>query len=111
VEFKLVADNNMPLAIGTQAYFLDSTGVVLDSLFDTIGHPIEAAPVDAEGIVTGKQTTTTFVNFDAVRFDGIRKATKLKIHAFFSTTDNGQVNVKAFSNQDVEIRMGMKVKV
>jgi hypothetical protein len=111
VEFKLVADNSMPLAIGTQAYFLDSTGVVLDSLFDTIGHPIEAAPVDAEGIVTGKQTTITFVNFDAVRFDGIRKAKKLKLHAFFSTTDNGQVNVKAFSNQDVEIRMGMKVKI
>jgi hypothetical protein len=111
VEFKMVADNNMPLAIGAQAYFMDENGVVLDSLFDTIGHPIEAAPVDSDGVATGKQTTTTFVTFDAERFDGIRKAKKLELHAFFSTTDNGQVNVKAYSNQDVEIRMGMKVKI
>lgn len=111
VEFKLVADNNMPIGIATQGYFLDSTGVVLDSLFDSIGYPIEGAPVDANGIVTGKQTTVTFVNFDAVRFDGIRKATKLEIHALLATTDNGQTNVKIFSDQDVEIRMGMKVKL
>ncbi|MCC6725352.1 MAG: hypothetical protein IT258_12670, partial [Saprospiraceae bacterium] len=111
VEFKLVADNGMPLAIDAQAYFLDSTGVVLDSLFDEIATPIAAAPVDADGIVTAKQTTTTFVTFDAVRFDKIRKARKLKLHAYFSTTNGGQQSVKAFSNQDVEIRMGMKVKV
>lgn len=111
VEFKLVSDNNMPIGISTQGYFLDSTGVVLDSLFDSIGYPIEAAPVGADGIVTGKQTTTTFVTFDAARFDGIRKATKLEVHALLSTTNSGQTNVKVFSNQDVEIRMGMKVKV
>ncbi len=111
VEFKLVADNNMPIGIATQGYFLDSAGVVLDSLFDTIGYPIEGAPVDADGIVTSKQTTTTFVTFDAARFDGIRKAAKLEIHAFLSTTNSGQTSVKIFSDQDVEIRMGMKVKV
>lgn len=111
VEFKLVADNEMPLAIGVQGYFVDEDGVVLDSLFDNVGYPIEGAPVNANGIVIRKETTTTYVTFDADRFDGVRSAKKLNLHAFFSTTGNGQQSVKAYANQFLEVRMGMKVKI
>jgi len=110
VEFKLVADNEMPLAIGVQGYFIGENGVVLDSLFDGIGYPIQGAPVNANGVVTQKLTTTTFVTFDAARFDHVRSAKRLNLHAYFSTTNNGQQSVKAFANQFLEIRMGMKVK-
>ncbi|MCU0347935.1 MAG: hypothetical protein MUC59_13425 [Saprospiraceae bacterium] len=111
VEFKMVADNNMPLGISTQAYFIGENGAVLDSLFNGIGYPIEAAPVNGSGIVTGQQTTTTLIDFDAARFDNIRNAKKLALHAFFSTSNQGQQSVKAFANQEVEIRMGLKVKI
>ncbi len=110
VEFKLVADNEMPLAIGVQGYFIGENGAVLDSLFDGIGHPIQGAPVNANGVVTQKLTTITFVTFDAARFDHVRSAKRLNLHAYFSTTNNGQQSVKAFANQFLEIRMGMKVK-
>ena len=110
VEFKMVADNEMPLAIDVQGYFVGANGVVLDSLFDGIGHPIEGAPVGSDGVTTGKSTTTTFVDFDEDRFNNVRQAKKLTLHAFFSTTNGGQQSVKAFSDQNVEIRMGMKVK-
>ncbi len=109
-EFKMVADNGMPLAFDVQAYFVDSSGVVLDSLFDQIAHVVRGAPVNSVGVVTNKQTTTTYITFDAARFDKVREAKKLALHAYFSTTNGGQQSVKAFSNQDLEIRMGMKVK-
>ncbi|MCF8248241.1 MAG: hypothetical protein K9J37_23620 [Saprospiraceae bacterium] len=110
VEFKMVADNEMPLAIDVQGYFVGENGEVLDSLFNGVGHPIEGAPVDANGIVTQKITTTTFVTFDATRFDKVRSAKRLDLHAYFSTSNNGQQSVKAFADQFLEIRMGMKVK-
>ncbi len=111
IEFKMVADNKMPLGIDGQAYFVDENGVVLDSLFDGTTRFVEAAPVNSEGIVTGPISRTSYSTFDAVRFDNIRQAKKLALHAQFSTTNNGQQSVKAFSDQDVEIRMGMKVKL
>lgn len=111
MEFKMVADNKMPLAIEGQAYFMDESGTVLDSLFEMVTTLVEAAPVNGQGIVTGPVRKATYSTFDAVRFDHIRKAKKLSLHAFFSTSNNGQQSVKAFSDQDVEIRMGMKVKL
>ncbi len=110
VEFKMVADNQMPLAIDGQAFFMDENGTVLDSLYDDVTRLVEAAPVDSEGVVREPITRINFSTFDAERFDKIRKAKKLALRAYFSTTSDGQQSVKAFSDQHVEIRMGMKVK-
>lgn len=110
VEFKLVADNNMPLAIDAQAYFLMADGSVIDSLFDSQKRIVEAAPVNGDGIVTGQSTQSNYAVFDKVRADRLRPAKRLALRASFSTTGNGQQSVKAFSNQDAEIRMGMKLK-
>lgn len=111
VEFKMVADNQMPLAIDGQAFFIDENGLVLDSLYDSVTRLVEAAPVNSEGIAQSPATRINFSTFDAERFDKIRSAKKLALRAYFSTTNNGQQSVKAFADQNVEIRMGMKVKL
>lgn len=110
VEFKMVADNGMPLGIDAQIYFYDENNMVLDSLFDQPKRVVEAAPVDAAGVVTSEISQTNYAVFMAERFDKIRAAKKLKLTATFSTTNNGQQSVKAFADQHVEIRMGMKLK-
>jgi len=110
VEFKMVTDNNMPLGIDGQAYFLDENGAVLDSLFDGPKRLIAPAPVDAEGLVTGKISQTNYAIFSSERFDKVRSAKKLTIKASFSTSNEGQQSVKAFADQNAEIRMGMKLK-
>jgi hypothetical protein len=65
--------------------------------------------VNAEGIVTGNTSQTNYAIFDAARFDKVRPAKTMKLKAPFSTTNEGQQSVKAFADQDVEIRMGMKL--
>ncbi len=110
VEFKMVADNNMPLGIDGQLYFYDENDNVLDSLFNGLKRIVAPAPVNAEGIVTGKTSQTNYAIFDAARFDKVRPAKTMKLKATFSTTNEGQQSVKAFADQDVEIRMGMKLK-
>lgn len=110
-EFKIVADNGMPLEIDAQVYFLDDNGAVLDSLFaEGRTEIVGAADVGADGIVTNPTTRTTFAKLPGLRFDQVRNAKRLAMHAFFSTFNNGQQSVKAFAGQQVEIRMGMKLK-
>lgn len=111
-EFKLIADNDTPLNIDGQAYFVDKNGVVLDSLFDDgTSTIVKGAPVDMDGRVTETSTETSFATFPAARFDGIRSAQKILIKTLFSTSNNGQQSVRAEAGQEAEIRMGLKFKM
>jgi hypothetical protein len=111
VEIKMVADNGMPLEIDAQIYFMDENGAVLDSLFEGGRTEIVgSADVGTDGIVTNPATRITFAKLPGARFDNVRNAKKLAMHAFFSTFNGGQQSVKAFADQQVEIRMGMKLK-
>ena len=112
IEFKMVADNDMPLEIVAQAWFLDEQGQVVDSLFaEGPTAVVEAAPVDAAGLVTSPTQATHFINFDALRFEQIRNAVKkVALRGSFSTTGQGSQIVKAIAGQQAEIRMGMRLK-
>lgn len=110
VEFKLVADNHMPIGIDAQLYFLDAQQGVIDSLFEQRRQIVSPAPVDLSGIVTDRSTQTSYAVFSADRFDKVRPAKKILLKATFSTSNNGQQSVKAFSDQQVDLRMGMRVK-
>ncbi len=109
-EFKLVADNDIPLDIDGQAYFIDSSGVILDSLFDSgTTRIVSSAPVDFEGNVIDRTTQITYATFSDERFENIRKAAMISLEAFFSTFNEGQQSVKALKGQETEIRMGLKL--
>ena len=117
VEFKMIAENEIPLGIGIQVYFVgnDEMGneILLDSLYATDENILTPAPVDSNGDVTGevaKKETYTMIN--AIQFENIRKAKKMIIDGTFFTTGVNNtpspvVNLK--TDQDVNIRMGMKV--
>ncbi|HFC00861.1 MAG TPA: hypothetical protein ENJ53_08675 [Phaeodactylibacter sp.] len=113
IEFKMIAENNIPLGIDIQLYFADENETIIDSLYLTHENILEAAPVDADGNTTGVTSEkTTFATIDAAKFNKIRYAKKLIAEGVFFTTDATSstpaiVNLKA--NQEVHIRMGMKV--
>jgi len=113
IEFKMVADNEIPLGIDIQLYFADENSNIIDSLYTNETNILAAAPVDEFGDITGMPTeTTTFATIDAAKFERIKDAKKLIVEGAFFTTEAGAsnapiVNLKA--DQEVNIRMGMKV--
>lgn len=109
-EFKMVADNYLPLSVDVQAYFRDENGVVLDSMLDNRQRVIAAAPTNADGIATGFEQKITFAGFDAVRFDRIRFAKDIYLVTAFSTYNDGDRSVKVLADQAVKVRMGVKVE-
>ncbi|MEM1321984.1 MAG: hypothetical protein AAGG75_17120 [Bacteroidota bacterium] len=108
-EFKLVAENAMPLAAGIQLHFADANNQVLDSLFIEEQIVIEAAPVDSDGNANDIAKKETFIAFDNTRFEKIKTASQVFLTVAFSTYNNAQIPVRVLSDQQVQIRMGMKV--
>ncbi len=109
-EFKLVADNALPLSVDVQAYFRDENGVVLDSMLDSRQRIIAAAPANALGVATTVEQKTTFAGFDALRFDRIRNAKDIFLTTSFSTYNDGDRSIKVLADQAVKVRIGVKIK-
>lgn len=117
-ELKLITDNELPLNLGLQIYFLDSTGVILDSLFANETNIISAATVDANGVVLKdtqgdpiSQESIVFIDLSADTYNKVAKATEIVTQTAFSTYQNGAVPVKIFSSHFIKLRMGLKFKI
>lgn len=109
-EFKLITENNLPLNVGIQAYFVDTDGVVLDSLLAEATKLIAAAPVDENGVVTSTNEQTFFIPFTQERFEHVKTATTILLAADFSTYLEGDTSVKVFQENDVTVKMGMRLE-
>lgn len=105
-EFKVVTDNELPLSVDIQAYFLAEDGTVLDSLLGAEERIVQAAPVNEEGISTESVRQVTYAPFEADRFDQIRDARRLALVASFSTLGEGRVSVQPKADQEARIRIG-----
>ncbi len=110
-ELKLIVENGIPLEALTQGYFLDASGKVIDSLFTQDKLIIPAAPIDNTGKATGKTKEITFIAMDEARFNKVRNSKKIIVRSRFSTTNKGNTSVRIESNQEIDVRMGLKVKV
>ena len=110
-EIKIITENSIPLEALMQGYFLDNNGSILDSLYEAATGVIAAANIDNNGFSTGSKKAETFITLDKDKLEALKLAKKLIVSASFSTTSQGSVPVKITNNQDLAIRMGMRVKV
>ncbi len=108
-EFKLFTENELPLDIELQAYFLDAEGRPLDSLFNTQQLVVRSTGVNAQGLAVGKATQSQIVPFSDARFERIKTARRVAIAASFSTLNNGTRSIKVLANQQIRIKLGAKL--
>jgi len=109
-EFKIVTENALPLDIGMQIYFVKNDNSIVDSLFTEMTTVISSADVDAGGNSVNSSKEEIFVPVDTDRFQKLSsEANKILVSTSFSTTDNGTIPVKVLADQQVKVRMGMKL--
>lgn len=111
IEFKLITDNGLPLAVEVQGAFLDAQGNVLALLFPAAATVIGGAAVNAQGLPTGPNSVTTFIDWDAAQVETIRRANRLVLTTSFSTTQGLDRSVKILNNQFTQVRLGAIIKV
>ncbi len=108
-EFKLFTENELPMDIELQGYFIDENGSVLDSLFTAQQLVVRGASVNGQGISTGKAAQTNIVPFPEARFERIKNARRVAISASFSTINNGTRSIKVLAHQNIKIKLGAKL--
>lgn len=110
-EFKMVAENQMPLAVSLQVYFAsDSKGnFKIDSLFQK-GKTLVIDAASPSNALSTKEKTT-FITVDADRMNRIRSAPFAIIRTQLATFNNGALPVSIYASQKVKVRMGAKLKI
>lgn len=111
-EFKMIADNGMPIDLSVQGYFLGENGQVLDSLFQNVlgGQLLRGASVNANGDVIAPTQQIAYIPIDAPKLNRVRAATRLALRYSLATSNNGAVpSVRLKSNQEVRIQLGVAV--
>lgn len=105
-DFKLIAENNIPLEVAIQGLFLGENDQVIDSLFANEQLIIAGAPVDGQGNPTSTQSQTSNAIFEGDRFQQILAARKLILRVNFSTTETGATSVRLINTQDIQLKLG-----
>lgn len=110
VSFRLYTENQLPVDVKTQVYFMDSNLNILDSLnndFNT--NLIASAPIDGDGKSIGTTETTTDFEITEDRYNRIAaQATKVLLKASVSTTDDGIKSVRIHADDDLTMKLGVK---
>lgn len=109
-EFKIVTENALPLDIGMQIYFVKNDNSIVDSLFTEMTTVIASSEINAQGNSIASSKEEFFVPVDSDRFQRLAvEANKVFVSTSFSTTDNGTIPVKILADQEIKVRMGMKL--
>lgn len=104
-EFKFTSDNELPLEVQLQVYFLDPGDMVVDSLFESPEVLLRNAPVNEQGISTTSVRETFVHLLEAEDFSTLLPADRLVIALQFRSPEDGR-SVRVLSGQAVRIRLG-----
>jgi hypothetical protein len=107
---KLSLKNGFPIETKVQVYFADSIGYVLDSLLqdDVV---IASALVGANGRVTIASEKNIEVLYPEEKILRLKKVRKIYVKASTSTFQNGNQNVKIYSDYRLDLKIAGRAKL
>lgn len=110
-------NNGFPIDVTVQAYFVNhdsttNTTTYLDSLIVPSQIFMKSANIDlSSGRVTSPSSKTTDVVADRYKLARIEKANKILIRATGASTNNGNTNVKIYSDYILEVKIGVQTQL
>ncbi len=112
IEFNFGIVNGFPLDTYFQVFFLDENDIVLTQMFEESDERniIQSAELDDNGMVISATEKNTKVFLDQDKLDDMIGSEKLMISARLQTTEEGEIPVKIFSDQYLDLSIGVKAK-
>ena len=110
-EFKLTTDNGLPLDLSLQGYFVNSSGVIIDSLVQKEQLILRGAPTTTLGSTIGSSLAYNFIKISEEKLYIIRSAKKLIVKYVVSSTNNGANPVQINASQNFNLKLGVRVGV
>lgn len=117
--FRTYINNGFPVDIMVQVYFISQSGDTLNptyNLLDSLVVPnqlfMRSAQIDAStGKVTAPTEKTTDIYADRAKLARITGANKILIRAFGASTNNGNPNVKIYSDYKLTVKIGVQTQL
>jgi hypothetical protein len=107
MKLRLTTDNGFPFDVNTQIYFLDSTNVLIDSLFTDSDVLLAAANVDGNGNVTSSNVNVQERPFDIAAFAKLKdEGRKVVVVGSIETVNGGTTPVKILTSYEVTFQLG-----
>jgi len=107
IEFKIQTENYFPVEVNFQAFFLDSTNTIVDSLFVSNEEIISTAITDTDGMVIESAQTEKYVLMDGPRSELVSSSEKIIISAIFDTYNSDQKqSVVITEDQKLNVKLG-----
>jgi hypothetical protein len=110
-EFKLTTNNDLPLDMALQGYFVDASGVIIDSLVQNQPLILRGAATTTFGTTIGSSLAYNFIKIDEKKFAAIRTAKKIIVKYTVSSTNNGANPVKINASQNFNLKLGVRATI
>lgn len=113
VVMRLYLENDFPVDLDVQIYYLDDMGAVIDSLFSPRDLLISSPPVDNDGRTIGFTTSIHDVNYSKSRIEAIEQAKQIRIDASINTAKDGQTQptVSFYEDYGLRVQLGVAARV
>jgi len=109
---RLNIDNNFPMDVDLQVYFLDGTNTVVDSLFDNGKQFLKSPPLDATGKVIGSVYSSKDIPADATKMKNLTGSAKIAVVAKIQTADaQNHKEVRIYESNYIAVKMGVKAEL
>jgi hypothetical protein len=92
-------------------YFADSSLAVIDSVLTDGSFVIRSGVVNADGKTITATQTNNDIELDTQRINSLFASRFLLIYADITSTDNAGRNIKLYTEDNIEVRIGLRVKL
>lgn len=111
VKFQFNVLNAMPTEAKVQIYFTDTLYNVIDSVFTPQNMMIvQSGVLNSQGKVITPTRKITQVVYTGSRISGLTNVKKALVRAYINTSNNGNTNVRFYSNNYIDVKAGVQVQ-
>lgn len=108
--FRIATINSFPVDGRMQLYFVDEGYNIIDSLITNVNDKvILSAPINSDGKSIGTSTKTVDVKMDETRINRLKDSQNVIIRSYIASANDGAQNVKIYSDNFLDIKLGMRV--
>ncbi len=111
LELKVILENNFPVDVRTQLYFLDENNVAIDSVFSDGEKFLKGGTYKDGGVLEDVDEQTFFVDFSEEKLDNLVKSKRILVKPTFISTPNGQDHLWIYDHYNIKIKMGAKFSI
>ena len=104
---RAIIENEFPVDVDVQLYFVDENFAVIDSLFSNGERLVQSSTIDANGDLVSATTSENDIVVSEDKLNNLMNASKIILHASLETANGGTQDAKFYTHYEMNINLGI----